>query len=81
MSVVNSVETVWLIEDNELKKTNKLVSKLNYKGMELAVLKTELDNYNQDVLIIQIDQKKSCYLQGQQKYIQQPIEQVPLQKL
>ena len=51
MSVVNSVETVWLIEDNELKKTNKLVSKLNYKGMELAVLKTELDNYNQDVLI------------------------------
>ncbi|MBQ2938550.1 MAG: hypothetical protein IJE05_06750 [Clostridia bacterium] len=51
MSVVNSVETVWLIEDNELKKANKLVSKLNYKGMELAVLKTELDNYNQDVLI------------------------------
>ena len=42
-----NIETVWLIEDNELKKANKRVAKVNYNGTEIAVLKTELGNYGQ----------------------------------
>ncbi len=45
-----NIETVWLIEDNELKKANKRVAKVNYNGTEIAVLKTEVGNYGQEYL-------------------------------
>lgn len=45
-----NIETVWLIEDNELKKANKRVSKVNYNGTEIAVLKTEVGSYGQEYL-------------------------------
>ncbi len=45
-----NIETVWLIEDNELIKANKKVAKVNYNGTEIAVLKTELGNYGQEYL-------------------------------
>lgn len=41
----NKIETVWLIEDNELNKANKIVSKINYNEKEIAVLKQDRDNY------------------------------------
>lgn len=50
MLVKNEIETVWCIEDNELKRVNKIVSKVDYKGMTIPVLKTELNNYSQDFL-------------------------------
>lgn len=45
-----NIETVWLIEDNELKKENKKVVKVIYNDVEIAVLKTELENYRQEYL-------------------------------
>jgi len=45
-----SIEKVWLIEDNELKKANKKVAKVNYNGSEIAVLKTEVGDYGQEYL-------------------------------
>ena len=45
-----SIEKVWLIEDNELKKANKRVAKVNYNGTEIAVLKTEVGDYGQEYL-------------------------------
>ncbi len=45
-----NIETVWLIEDNELKKANKRVAKVNYNGTEIAVLKTEVESYGQEYL-------------------------------
>ena len=45
-----NIETVWLIEDNELKKANKRVAKVNYNGTEIAVLKTEVGSYGQEYL-------------------------------
>lgn len=45
-----NIETVWLIEDNELKKANKRVSKVNYNGTEIAILKTEVGSYGQEYL-------------------------------
>lgn len=45
-----NIETVWLIEDNELKKANKRVEKVNYNGTEIAVLKTEVGSYGQEYL-------------------------------
>lgn len=45
-----NIETVWLIEDNELKKANKRVAKVNYNGTEIAVLKTEVRSYGQEYL-------------------------------
>ncbi len=45
-----NLETVWLIEDNELKKANKRVAKVNYNGTEIAVLKTEVGSYGQEYL-------------------------------
>lgn len=45
-----NIETVWLIEDNELKKANKKVAKINYNGTEIAVLKTEVGSYGQEYL-------------------------------
>lgn len=46
----NNIETVWFIKGNELKMENKQVSKVNYKGTEIAVLKTEVGNYGQEYL-------------------------------
>ena len=51
MIVQDNIEKVWLIEDNKLKKANKIVSKVNYQGQEFAVLKTERDEEFQEMLI------------------------------
>ncbi len=51
MIVQDNIEKVWLIEDNKLKKANKIVSKVNYQGQEFAVLKTERDDEFQEMLI------------------------------
>lgn len=51
MMVQDNIEKVWLIEDNKLKKANKIVSKVNYQGQEFAVLKTERDEEFQEMLI------------------------------
>ena len=37
----NKIENVWFIDDNELKNANKIVTKINYKGQEIVVLKSE----------------------------------------
>ena len=49
--VENKIEEVWYIENNELIKSNKIISKINYRRMEFAVLKQELNNYNSSLLI------------------------------
>lgn len=46
----NEIEKVWIIEDNKLKKANKIVSKINYNGIEIPVLKIERDGFCQDFL-------------------------------
>lgn len=46
----NEIEKVWFIEDNKLKKENKIVSKIFYKGVEIPVLKTERNRFFQDFL-------------------------------
>lgn len=51
MIVKDSIEKVWLIDRNELKKANKIVSSVDYKGKEFAVLKTERDDSSQELLI------------------------------
>ncbi len=51
MIVQDNIEKVWLIEDNKLIKANKIVSKVDYQGQEIAVLKTERDNHSQEMLI------------------------------
>lgn len=57
--VKNEIEKVWLIEDNELKYVNKNVSKLDYFGKEVAVLKTKANWYKQEMLFK--DEKENCY--------------------
>ena len=47
----NQRASVWYIEENNLKHCNKIISKLNYKGLNIAVLKEELNNQYQDFLI------------------------------
>lgn len=44
MVVKNEIAKVWLIENNKLQHTNKVISKIDYKGTEIAVLKTEINN-------------------------------------
>ena len=46
----NKIEKVWFIEDNQLKNSNKIVSKIEYNGIEIPVLKTEMNCYSQDFL-------------------------------
>ena len=46
----NEIEPVWFIEDNKVRKANKIVKKINYKGVEIPVLKTEMDGYSQEFL-------------------------------
>lgn len=50
MQEKNSIEPVWVIEDNKVKKANKIVSRLNYNGILIPYLKTDLNAYNQDYL-------------------------------
>lgn len=47
----NKIETVWFIDDNELKNANKIVTKINYKGQEIVVLKSEKERIYTDLLI------------------------------
>ena len=46
----NEIEKVWFIEDNKVKKANKIVSKIYYKDIEIPVLKTEREGFCQDFL-------------------------------
>lgn len=46
----NEIEKVWFIEDNKVKKANKIVSKISYKDIEIPVLKTERESFCQDFL-------------------------------
>lgn len=59
MVVKNEIAKVWLIEDNKLKFTNKMISKVNYNGKEIAVLKTEVNCSRQEMLFK--DEKEKCY--------------------
>ena len=52
MIVENKIQKVWLIKDNKLVKANKCVSKINYKGMDIAVLSTERDKKVKQELLI-----------------------------
>lgn len=47
----NEIANVWYIEDNELKNGNKIICKTNYKGREIAVLKSERNFSYADMLI------------------------------
>ena len=45
----NNIEKVWFIENNQLINSNKIVSKIQYRGKEIAVLKQDRhSNYEQD---------------------------------
>ena len=50
MVAKNNIEKVWEIEENQVKQANKIVSKIQYNGMEIPVLKTEMNCYSQDFL-------------------------------
>lgn len=47
----NEIENVWFIENNELKNANRVVTKLDYKGQEIAILKSEREWIYTDLLI------------------------------
>ena len=47
----NEIESVWFIENNELKNTNRVVTKLDYKGQEITILKSEREWIYTDLLI------------------------------
>lgn len=47
----NEIANVWYIEDNELKNGNKVICKTNYKGREIAILKSERNFSYADMLI------------------------------
>lgn len=51
----NSIEPVWVIEDNEIKKSNKIVSKIIYKNTEIPVLKSERNSGYQAYLFKDIN--------------------------
>ncbi len=50
MSEINKIENVWFIDRNELKNSNKIVSKVCYKDLEIAVLKEDRNGDIQDFL-------------------------------
>ena len=52
MIVENKIQKVWLIKDNKLVNENKIVSKINYNGMEIAVLSAERDDRNRQEILI-----------------------------
>ena len=47
----NEIESVWFIENNELKNANRVVTKLDYKGQEITILKSEREWIYTDLLI------------------------------
>ena len=47
----NEIENVWFIENNELKNANRVVTKLDYKGQEITILKSEREWIYTDLLI------------------------------
>lgn len=47
----NEIESVWFIENNELKNANRIVTKLDYKGQEITILKSEREWIYTDLLI------------------------------
>lgn len=47
----NEIAKVWYIENNELKNGNKIICKTNYKGREIAVLKSGKNFSYADMLI------------------------------
>ena len=47
----NEIESVWFIENNELKNANRVVTKLDYKGQEITILKSERAWIYTDLLI------------------------------
>lgn len=51
----NNIEPVWVIEDNEIKKSNKVVSKIIYKNTEIPVLKSERNSGYQAYLFKDIN--------------------------
>lgn len=57
--IKNEIDKVWLIEDNQLKCQNKIISKLDYFGKEVAVLKSKV-NWNKQELLFK-DEKQNCY--------------------
>lgn len=51
MQEENRIENVWYIDGNDLKNSNKIVSKIYYRGEEFAVLKSESDLKYTELLI------------------------------
>ena len=47
----NEIESVWFIDNNELKNANRVVTKLDYKGQEITILKSEREWIYTDLLI------------------------------
>ena len=47
----NEIESVWFVENNELKNANRVVTKLDYKGQEITILKSEREWIYTDLLI------------------------------
>ena len=47
----NEIESVWFIENNELKNANRVITKLDYKGQEITILKSEREWIYTDLLI------------------------------
>lgn len=47
----NEIESVWFIENNELKNANRVVTNLDYKGQEITILKSEREWIYTDLLI------------------------------
>ncbi len=47
----NQRVSVWHIDGNDLKHSNKIITKLNYKGIDIAVLKEDLSYSYQELLI------------------------------
>ena len=47
----NQKAGVWYINGNDLKHSNKIIVKLNYNGVDIAVLKEDLDYSYQEILV------------------------------
>ena len=47
----NQKAGVWYINGNDLKHSNKIIVKLNYNGIDIAVLKEDLDYSYQEILV------------------------------
>ena len=51
MLIKNEIANVWCIEDNKLVNKNKVISKINYDGLEVAILKSKQNWIYPDMLI------------------------------